>query len=132
MAKYLWRDAFCVGDQEVDKQHRKLFELLDQLYSAVCVGEGTEQVGRVLEELLGYTRYHFYAEETLMQEVGYPGYASHKQEHEQLMAEVQRQLEAFKRGDKILSIDLLEFMNDWLSQHILQSDLQISEHLRNR
>ncbi|WP_210396335.1 bacteriohemerythrin [Motiliproteus sediminis] len=132
MSRYLWRDEYAMGDAEVDAQHRKLFALLDQLYEAVCVGEGQDAVGGVLEELLAYTREHFHQEEVVMREIQYPGLEQHQREHEKLMAEVRHQLETFRRGERIVSIELLEFMNNWLGNHILKSDRLVSDFISGR
>ena len=132
MSRYLWRDEYAMGDPAVDRQHRQLFVLLDRLYEAVCIGEGQEAVGGVLEELLAYTREHFHLEEVVMRDINYPAREAHQQEHEKLMAEVRHQLETFRRGERIVSIELLEFMNNWLGNHILKSDRQVSDFIRQR
>ncbi|WP_207061097.1 bacteriohemerythrin [Motiliproteus sp. SC1-56] len=132
VAKYLWRDEYAIGNEEIDSQHRRLFELLDELYQAVCQGNASQSVMPVLEELVAYTREHFYAEESLMREVNYPGLAQHQQEHEALLAAVQRKIAALERGDKVLSIELLEFVHQWLSGHILNSDRAVASFCRGR
>lgn len=132
MSRYLWREEYAMGDQEVDSQHRQLFVLLDRLYEAVCIGEGQSAVGGVLEELLAYTREHFHSEEVVMREIGYPALQQHQQEHERLLSEVRHQLETFRRGERIVSIELLEFMNNWLGNHILKSDRLVSDFIRQR
>ena len=134
MAKYLWRDEFCVGHSEIDQQHQQLFALLDKLYDAVCVGDRDTEaecaVESVVTELVNYTRSHFYLEESLMREAGHFGLEKHQQEHRQLLSMVDEKMAALRRGDKLISIDLLEFMNLWLTQHILKSDAQLAQVLR--
>ncbi|MEH6825179.1 MAG: bacteriohemerythrin [Motiliproteus sp.] len=136
MAHYLWREEFAIGHPEIDQQHQRLFGLLDQLYTVVCTAEDAEgaddegTVERIVTELVDYTRNHFFYEESLMRELGYLGLEQHRQEHQRLLGAVDEKMAALRRGDKIMRIDLLEFMNDWLSRHILQSDLQLARLLR--
>ena len=134
MAKYLWREEYAIGQPEIDQQHQQLFALLDRLYDAVCTGgddtEGKSAVEAVVVELVSYTRSHFFLEESLMRESGYFGLEQHQQEHQRLLSMVDEKMAALRRGDKIISIELLEFMNLWLAQHILKSDSQFAQFLR--
>ena len=135
MAKYLWREKYAIGQPEIDQQHQQLFALLDRLYAAVCAGgddssEGQSAVEAVVTELVSYTRSHFFFEESLMRESGYFGLEQHQQEHHRLLSMVDEKMAALRRGDKIISIDLLEFMNLWLAQHIIKSDSQLAQFLR--
>tara|TARA_R110001583_G_scaffold72108_1_gene202279 strand:+ start:323 stop:727 length:405 start_codon:yes stop_codon:yes gene_type:complete len=134
MAKYLWREEYATGQPEIDQQHQQLFALLDKLYDAVCAGgddsEGQSAVEEVVTELVSYTRSHFFLEESLMRESGYFGLEQHQQEHQRLLSMVDEKMAALRRGDKIISIDLLEFMHLWLAQHIMKSDGQLAQFLR--
>lgn len=130
MAKYLWRDEFCTGREDIDEQHQQLFSLLDKLYDAVCAGEGASVVESVVIELVAYTRTHFYQEESLMREYNYPCIEEHQREHQWLLQKVDDKMAALRRGDKVMSIELLEFMNEWLGNHIIKSDTQLTRHLR--
>ncbi len=130
MAKYLWREEFCTGHAEIDQQHQQLFALLDKLYEAVCAGQGASFVEEVVSELVTYTRSHFYLEESLMRERNDPGLMGHQREHQWLLERVDDKMAALRRGDRVMSIELLEFMNQWLGQHIMKSDIQLAQRLR--
>ncbi|MEH6473191.1 MAG: bacteriohemerythrin [Halopseudomonas sp.] len=130
MAKYLWRDEFCIGHAKIDKQHQQLFELLDKLYDEVCAGNADSTVEEVVSELVDYTRHHFFHEESMMRELNYPGLEKHQQEHQRLLQMVDEKMGTLRRGDKVMSIELPEFMNQWLTQHILKSDRELAQVLR--
>ena len=132
MAKYLWRDEFLIGHEQIDQQHRQLFGLLDQLYDAVCSGQGESVVESIVDELSAYTREHFVTEEALMRELCVPALALHQRDHQRLLDAVQQKLATLRQGGKVVSIELLEFMNQWLGQHILKSDLQLAGYLRDQ
>lgn len=129
MAKYLWRDDYLIGHPEIDAQHQHLFALLDKLFTAVCSGTGAQVVEEVIDELVAYTRHHFVVEESLMRELNYPALEKHRQDHQQLLEAVNSKMTKLRRGEKVMSIDLLEFMNDWLCRHILSGDMQFKELL---
>jgi hemerythrin len=131
VAKFIWREEYCIGHAEIDAQHKDLFGLQSKLYDAVSAGHGKELVEQVVEELLSYVRNHFILEETLMSEMNYPGFEEHRRQHLQLLERVNSMRSLVARGENLASIELLEFMNDWLSQHILKSDLQLTELFQN-
>ncbi|MCE1254303.1 MAG: hemerythrin, partial [Anaerolineae bacterium] len=50
-------------------------------------------------------------------------------QHNQLTAEVESLYADFKLGKKTLSINLLDFLKEWLRQHILESDKKLGDFL---
>lgn len=132
MSRYLWRENYAIGDEEIDAQHRQLFVLLDRLYASVCSQDQAQAVERVAEELVAATREHFLHEEAFMRRVQYPRLEAHQAEHQRLLADVNQRLEALRQGERIVSVELLEFMNDWLSHHIAASDRALGEYSQQR
>lgn len=120
-------DRFGVGVERFDEQHRRLFELTDDLHGAMREGEGREEVGRVLAELEEYTYHHFDDEEGFMEDCGYadhcPGcFSSHEDAHrafEQRVSELRADHEA---GDLTVSMETLRFLRDWLQSHVASAD----------
>ncbi len=129
MSQFEWRPAFRVGDAMVDEQHKQLFVLLGALHQGIHNRDSRELVLNTLDELLDYTRYHFSAEEALMQQAGYPDYLAHKALHDALLAKVVGMRDAAAGSDSDMGMTLLEFLNDWLVKHILESDKAIGRFL---
>ena len=88
----------------------------------MSAGQGKERMGTILTRLVQYTAAHFAYEERLMQLHGYPEYAAHKAEHEDLTRQVAQFYQEFQSGQIGISIRLLSFVEDWLKQHIGKSD----------
>jgi len=130
MDRFQWREAFRVGDGGVDDQHKRLFSLLAGLYREIHSKQAQRAVQAALQELLNYTRYHFSDEEQLMRAVGYPGYPAHKGLHDRLLAQVQEMSVRCQAGEEDMGIELLEFLNEWLVQHILEHDRAIGRFIR--
>lgn len=107
---------------KIDSDHQKLFDLINQLANAMKAGEGKQACGAVLNELLSYTKTHFSMEEVLMSRHGYPQTAAHKGEHDKFVKQVQEFKNKFEAGSGVVTIEILTFLRDWLSNHIQKTD----------
>ena len=127
----VWDNAFSVGEEEIDKQHQQIIEMLNDLYEARNFNRESEVVGDVVERMCHYVRDHFNTEETLMAEVGYPGLSAHHSEHEFFIAEAGRLCP--RKGDADLDVNrLMEFLKDWLLEHIAKTDHLYVPYLKKR
>ena len=63
MALITWNEQYSVNVSEMDIQHQRLFELINQLHSAMLAGKGNETMDGILHGLKEYTITHFSAEE---------------------------------------------------------------------
>jgi hemerythrin len=122
MAGLEWSDALSVGVEEIDEDHKKLVGMLNDLDAAVTAGHGTEVVGDILENLFSYTAWHFRHEERLMQTYGDPKFLDHKAEHEHLIASTEQFQAQYADGKLDVAADLLPFLKQWLTTHILGTD----------
>ena len=130
MSLMVWNDTFNVGDAEIDRQHRKLVAMLNDLHDSMMRGDGNRVMGSLLENLVRYTKTHFVTEEKLMTQSGYPGLRAHKAEHDALEAEVIKLFADWKAGRVALSLKVLTFLKNWLQGHILGSDTKLAAHLK--
>ena len=117
-----WSKELSVGIQEIDEQHKILVDLLNQLHRAIIQHQGSEAAGKILSQLLEYTRVHFAVEESLMRILGYPGYDEHKHHHEILLDEVKLLSEKMLHGKHSVSFELMHFLKQWLTKHIMEED----------
>lgn len=124
-----WQESYSVHVPEFDAQHKHLIDLLNRLYEAMTKGHASDVLSKILHELVTYTKTHFQAEERLMQSKHYSGYAAHKAEHEKFTAQVTQFQREFSEGKASLSTHLLNFLKDWLTNHIVHTDKQYSVSL---
>ena len=68
---FQWNTSYSVKVEAMDAQHKRLFEIIRELYTAMRAGHGKQVVGEVLHRLIEYTVQHFAAEEKLMEKNGY-------------------------------------------------------------
>jgi hemerythrin len=129
MALMKWDDTLSVQIDGIDVQHKKLVGLVNQLHDAMSTGTGRQVVGPVLDELVAYTREHFAHEEQLMRRAGYPDLGKHAAEHTKLTSEAAQLQQGVKAGN-VLTMDVMNFLVTWLSQHIMKVDKQYVPYLR--
>ena len=122
MAYFNWNDDLAVGNQFIDHDHQKLFDMVNRLHTLMQEGKAKDVIGKVLHNLITYTQEHFRREEDLMKQIKFDGYFDHKQEHEKLLKEVLDLQVKFESGSTTLSIQVLHFLRDWLTHHIGESD----------
>lgn len=118
-----WTEAMSVGVARFDKEHQKLIELINLLHSEMLAGKSNQVMGKILDELVAYTKGHFAGEETLFRTTGYPQAAAHKQEHDALTKKVLDLQGELKAGKVIIAVPTMNFLRDWLTQHILKQDM---------
>jgi len=129
MAFLSWYDRYSTGNAEIDTQHRKLFELVNHFDSVIKMGM-TEELGRILEDIITYSIGHFSFEEELMEMAEFPQFQSHKKIHEELIKQVQDMRARMKEGGHASSTSVARFLADWLTNHIIREDLAYKPYLK--
>jgi hemerythrin len=125
-----WSDQLSVHVEQIDNEHKRLVNLLNELNGAVQTGAGQAALGGVLNGLVNYTVYHFSHEEELSRRSRYPGYEKHCRQHEGFTAKVLQVHADFQSGKSAgLPGDVLEFLKSWLSQHIMGADRDLGAHI---
>jgi hemerythrin len=116
----------------MDDQHVVLFETLNDLHAAMMKGKAQALTCPLLHKLVDYTRDHFSAEEAMMAAAGYPKLAAHRAKHRELTGQVEQFVTRFERGEIALNVQLLNFLRDWLTNHIQGEDQQYGPWLNER
>ncbi len=124
-----WSDSLSVGIDSIDSQHKNLIGLINELNVQINSGSAKEAVGRTLGKLIDYTGSHFQNEERLFAGHDYPEQTSHKELHSKLVTQVLHFQDQFEKGEKDISLELMEFLKDWLVNHIKKTDKQYSSFL---
>ena len=132
MSLLAWSSVFSVGVTEIDNQHKKLVDMANRLNDAMKAGQGKEAIGKVLNELVSYTATHFAYEERLMDQHKYPMSPEHKQEHKDLVKTVLDFKAKFEKGDAALTAEIMTFLRDWLTKHIMNSDKKFGKDLNTK
>lgn len=132
MAIFDWEPRYSVYIDKFDKHHKKLLELLSQLHRSMLEGEGKKIIGSILNELKAYTIYHFNAEEAEMEKHGYERYEIHKAKHKELIDQLSTLIENHKKNDKKTTTETYQFLNKWLTSHIIGEDKQYTSFFKGK
>jgi len=120
-----WKSIYSIGIGKIDNQHKRLIQLATQLEDAVAAKNFTSEIGNTLRFLVDYTSYHFKNEEELMEQIQYPELNEHKALHKQLMTDVRQILVDLRNGKNISGVDLVNFLKNWIVEHIEKEDKKI-------
>ncbi len=125
-------DKYTVHVQKFDLQHQKLVEITNEVFNAKMNNAGKGIILNILTQLNEYTKSHFLEEETLLKENQYPALEIHKNEHAIFIAKVNSFIEEFHADNLSLNQEMLEFLKNWLIDHIMQTDKEYGAFLNER
>lgn len=125
-----WLPAYNVGIATIDEQHQRLVALINQLHGAMLKRQSKAVMGQILAQLTDYTEVHFAFEEELMSRYDYPGLHSHQRVHDEMRAKVLALADDHAGGRVVISLQVMEFLKEWLTSHILGTDQLYRDFLR--
>jgi hemerythrin len=117
-----WNDTLCLNITEIDQQHRKLVDVINELNEAMRQSKGKALLGKILAGLVAYAGTHFRTEERILDRLGYPETARHKAEHAAFVKKVAEFRQGFESGKLGLSLQVMTFLSDWLQHPIKGTD----------
>lgn len=132
-----WKNTYSVGIKEIDKQHKNLLGIGEKL---VYVMENTtkgldqyDEIKRLLKELYEYTIYHFNSEEELMKKHDFLELPSHQFQHKLFVKKLEAMdLDGFDNDQLESTNQLLDFIANWITEHILKEDQKYSKIIREK
>lgn len=126
----LWSKEYETGDLSVDREHREIFRLVQQVIDTKALIDKDAKIKIALGFLSEYTVTHFANEEKLMIESSYPKYEEHKKIHDSFIKDVVVFVTRFKKegaSDDIYNT-IHSFVIAWLKEHITGEDKKMAEH----
>ncbi len=118
----IWDDYYSIGFDLIDDQHKKLIDMINDLYASFISGEAQEKAPGIVEEMVKYTDYHFKTEENFFDEHNYPETEKHKEIHQSFVDKAIELQDGLKSGQITVSYDIMNFLRQWLIDHILKED----------
>lgn len=128
---FVWDNTYETGINEIDQDHKRLVNLINDLYEAMQDGSGGALLLPIFSALKHYTETHFAKEERYMIESGAPGQENHVKEHRQMMAKLADLEKRHRQGEAAISLQTLTFLRDWLKTHICIVDLAMAKHVHS-
>jgi hemerythrin len=128
-----WNQELSVGVNLLDQDHKKLVQLINDLYDAMKAGHSKDSLGAILDGLVNYTKLHFAHEEQYFAQANYPDSAAHKKEHDDLTKQVLEIQAQYRQGATgALSLKVMNFLRHWLVDHIQGCDKKYGPHLNSK
>ncbi|PKA12914.1 hemerythrin [Leptospira meyeri] len=138
-----WDSKYETNISEIDSQHKKLFRLINNIETVY--DENKEHLSGkskilvdAVSELEDYTLSHFLIEERVMELNQYPELEAHKKQHDRFTDKILELKNRLTTGNLLSNDeeldqffgDLLKFLRAWLTNHILQEDMDYKPYIR--
>ena len=126
-----WKDDYLLGIEEIDKQHQQLFKIATDIHELIrneLIIDKYDRILKLLAELKDYTIFHFTSEEEYMMSIGYKKLFSHKVEHADFIDKINNvDLEKIDMDHEQYLLEILDFVLNWIAEHILKTDKAYTE-----
>ena len=124
---FQWDDAYLIGIDELDYEHRGLIDNLNELHEELLRHDDRDRVDQTLGDIHARLTAHFALEERVMREGKYAGFSAHKKEHEEFLDDYVDFLFLFENNPGLgYSVMIETYLKDWVVNHILTSDRKMS------
>ncbi|MCG6143596.1 bacteriohemerythrin [Leptospira bandrabouensis] len=138
-----WDSKYETNISEIDSQHKKLFRLINNIETVY--DENKEHLSGkskilvdAVSELEDYTLSHFLIEERVMELNQYPELEAHKKQHDRFTDKILELKNRLTSGNLLSNDaelnqffgDLLKFLRAWLTNHILQEDMDYKPYIK--
>jgi hemerythrin-like metal-binding protein len=121
-----WNDVYSTSVKDIDDQHKKLFEIINNLGDEIKYGRAGGNFDTTMKSLIDYTKYHFGFEEDCMTRRACPVAAKNKEAHDKFINLIKGMEERAKTEDKeLLAREIHEAANAWLVKHICGVDTRL-------
>lgn len=125
-----WSSSFKSGHPVIDQQHSELFDIGNELITAVQGRKPKADIELLLHKLVEHIREHFATEEEVLARTRFPLSAQHMEIHRELLERAQ-DLKDWYRAGQLAVGDLVGFIaHDVIADHIIKEDLKFA--LRDR
>jgi len=131
-----WKERYNLGIEEIDKQHKRLFEIGAKVYDIAILNNSFDhydEIMKVLDELLEYTEYHFKYEEELMKKYDYTDYDQQQHDHTFYVNKIKSISSKDVDNNQHKTImEIVDFLSEWISSHILFSDRSYANYFKEK
>lgn len=129
MSLLVWNPQWDTGIEMIDLQHKALLAQVETLLEAIHSNDMDGRLPGLLAFLADYVEEHFRMEEVQMAASAYPGLAGHRAIHDDMRQQVGALLARYQLDSRAVTDEVLDFVTDWLIQHINGEDRRMARHL---
>ena len=125
-----WEEKYSVGISIIDEEHKELIRIMNAAIEAKQHDDNIDEILKLLKQLTVYTLKHFSAEEFYMVKFKYTEFQYHKEEHHDFSKKVIEYCNRVIEGDYHIANEILEYLKQWLINHIQVTDKKYVECFR--
>ena len=122
-----WDDKYSVGISIIDEEHKEFIAIIDKAIVIKEHNDNPEEVREILYEMIKYALKHFATEETYMKKFNFPEFQLHRNEHLDFTDKTFANLNKVIMGDYQVANEILEYLKQWLVNHIHGTDRKYIE-----
>jgi hemerythrin len=128
-----WDNRYSVNIQLIDDQHKKLIDMTNSLYESCLEGDEAAKAYflTTIHGTVDYVKYHFSAEEKMLENIRYPILAEHKRAHEGFVKKIFEDVKSFQGGKQFVPNVFVRYLKDWILTHIAVEDKKYAEYILN-
>lgn len=124
---------YHTGIDEIDREHEKLFAIINDIYKLVEEDYSDENYDKALElldRLAEYTQSHFSHEEEIMEQNHFPELDFQRSAHASFIDRLSdRDMGERMEDPRAFLESLLDFLYAWLGNHIMKHDIKIARYV---
>ena len=126
-----WDWTFDIGIENIDNQHKELFNRLDQLLISIEEGKGHDEVIKTLDFLEEYVIKHFTEEEEIQNKTNYPLLNIQHMQHEEFKSDLKEFRRVFETEgvSTVLVLNIQKNLVSWFKSHVMNLDKDLGDFL---
>jgi hemerythrin len=122
-----WKKEFEVGVPRIDRQHKNIIKIVNNAIGLQFSMPDAKEIEGILNDLRNYIKEHFQTEEEYILSHQLPGYEEQRSEHNKFIDRLYEAQKEYDKDGRVTSINILNFIWDWFSHHILVVDKKLSK-----
>jgi hemerythrin len=128
-----WEERYSINIPFIDEQHKGLVHLTNVLYEGCLIGDDVARFYfmKAIRGVVDYVAKHFSAEEKMLENIHYPGLATHKNQHEEFVKKILEDVKSFQDGRKFVPNVFVRYLKDWILSHIAVEDKLYADYIFN-
>jgi len=124
---FVWQDRYSLNVGTIDQQHKNWLGIMNKLFHVFSNKGNKTEVLKILQEMKSYTVFHFGVEERYFAQYNYADAENHKKMHKEFIVTLDKFKIDYERDSKTLTMEMMTFMQKWLTKHILKEDIKYSK-----
>ena len=125
------KPEYYIGIDMIDQEHKQLFDYASEAYELLqeeFTPDKYDKFDAILEKLRHYTVIHFSDEAAYMESIQYKKIFTQKIQHQEFINKLDEFIDQHEKDEENQDeqiMDILNYLTDWLINHILHVDGQI-------